>query len=259
MNRILTLTAAAVLAATVVLAGPGDPFGGDDTGCVPDTADHLKCELKMARSLAKITRGTTGCHDKQAAAGFDGAGFGEPGCEQAVQAKFDKVLGKLGVAGICPQAVLDNAAAAAAILLADRTQTDPPSMDAFNGSFFCDSTSGALLSTVSGDNEDDDAGWIPATEEHLKCEAGVAKNVAKLWLGIVAKCHVKAAKYGFVDIAFDEEACEGVLRAKYDSAQGKLVALGICPPCLDATAQAALADEVEGRADQENGDTFVCP
>jgi hypothetical protein len=49
----------------------------------------------------------------------------------------------------------------------------PDSLDAQNGAFFCDSSSGALIG-------DDHPGSVPATPNIFKCEATVAKAVAKL-------------------------------------------------------------------------------
>lgn len=260
LKAFLALTAATVLSATVTLAAPGDPFGGDDTGCVPDTVDHLKCEVKVAKLFAKLIRGVTTCHIAQASAGFKGSGFGEGGCEQAAKAKFDGALLKLTNTGACSQALLDNAAAQEAVLLAGQTQTSPPSMDTLNGSFFCDSASGALLANVNGDNDNDDAGWVPANGANLKCEVSVAKNVVKFWGGLMSSCHAKAAAAGFKGVAYDEETCENNLRTKYSAVAAKLLTSpGLCPPCLDASAQAALAGDAEARADQENGQTFVCP
>src|SRR5438132_2099892 len=55
--------------------GPGAPFdcsaGGttscasDDTGCVPDTKDHLKCADGIAKAFGKAIRAVIKCHKKQ--------------------------------------------------------------------------------------------------------------------------------------------------------------------------------------------------
>ena len=262
-STMLIPVGAFALAASLALANPGDPFGGDDTGCAPDTKEHSACEFRVAKSLARLVAVVTRCHITQAGAAFRGAGFGEGGCEEAARAKLDKILAKLAADGICPQAVLDNAAAEEATLLAGQTQTSPPSLDALNGSMFCDPTSNVLLADTPGDPDADDAGYVPATPENLRCAVVVAKNVAKLWVGIVVRCHVRAAALSYKGEPADDEACEdgaifGV-RSKYDKQVDKLVAANICPPCLDAAGQAALGDAIEARVDQENGLVFVCP
>ena len=103
-----------------------------------------------------------------------------------------------------------------------------------NGGLFCDSSSGALIG-------DDDAGSVPATPDILKCEATVAKAVTKL-IGAGAKCHATMDKlFFFKGIDFNEETCEetdpvrfrGALD-KFNTVRDKLLAKGICPPCLTA-------------------------
>ena len=264
MRTTMLITVAAVaLATSLAFANPGDPFGGDDTGCAPDTKEHSGCEFRVAKSLARLVAVVTRCHITQAEAAFRGAGFGEGGCEQVARTKLDKILAGLAGLGFCPQAVLDNAAAQEATLLAGRTQTSPRSLDALNGDIFCDSTSGIPLAATPGDPDADDAGWVPNTPGNLKCAVGAAKNLAKLWVGIVVRCHVRAAGLLYKGEPADDEACEDGaifgIRSKYDKVVTKLVAAGICPSCLDAAGQAALGDAIEVRVDRENGLVFVCP
>jgi hypothetical protein len=252
-----------LVVARLSVAAPGDPFGGDDTGCVPATKPELGCSVKVGKLLSKLIVSVLRCHMDQGAAAFRGAGSGEQGCEQSAKSKFESDLAKLTHDGICAQAVLDNAATQEGVLLADQTQTSPPSLDALNGTIFCDATSGVPIAGTPGDPDDDDAGFVPATAENLKCAIGVAKNVIKLWSGILVRCHTKAAVAGFKSSAFDEEACENAvkvgIRSRYDALAAKLTAAGICPACLDASGQATIGDDIQSRADQENGLVFVCP
>jgi hypothetical protein len=260
---VLTMVGAGALAAGVALANPGDPFGGDDTGCVPSTKDQLRCEGKLTKVTAKLIAGAIRCHLAQAEAAFRGSTFAESSCEQSARAKYDRDLGRLAAGGTCPQQVLDNAGLQETLLLAGQGQTSPPSLDALNGTIFCDPTSGVPLAGAAGDPDVDDAGSVPATPENLKCAVGVAKNISKLWSDIMTRCHSRAATLGFGGSYADDEACEdgafvGV-RTRYERSAEKLAAAGICPPCLDGPSQTVLGDAIETRADQDNGLIFVCP
>lgn len=252
-----------LVAGRLSVAAPGDPFGGDDTGCVPADKPGLGCSTKVEKLFSKLIMSVIRCHIDQAAAAFSGGGSGEGGCTQSATAKFEHALAKLTQDAICPQAVLDNAAAQEAVLLADQTQTSPPSLDALNGTVFCDPTSGVTIAGTPGDPDNDDAGFVPATAENLKCAIGVAKNIAKLWSGVMVRCHNRAALAGFKGSAFDEEACENAervgIRTRYDAVAAKLAAAGICPACLDAAGQATIGDDIQSRADQENSVAFPCP
>jgi len=64
---------------------------------------------------------------------------------------------------------------------------------------------------------------------------------------------------------FDEEACEETdpvrfrgARDKFNKVRDKLVAQGICPPCLDGPAMDALADSVTAQLDAANDDVYPC-
>jgi hypothetical protein len=258
----LAMIGAGALAVGVALANPGDPFGGDETGCVPGTKDALRCEGKLTKVTAKLIGAVIRCHIDQAGAAFQGGDFAESQCEESAKAKYDKDLGRLAAGGTCPQEVLDNAALQEVLLLAGQGQITPPSLDALNGTIFCDAASGAPLAGAAGDPDGDDGGFVPATVENLRCAIGVAKDVSKLWTDILTRCHYRAALYGFRGAYADDEACEegayGV-RTRYDGLAATLVAAGICPSCLDGPGQSALGTAIQGRADQDNGLIFVCP
>src|SRR5438552_10136598 len=79
--------------------GPGAPFGGDDTGCVPATAATLKCADKAAKTVAALIAAVAKCHGRQADVRFAGSAYDEEGCETAARARFDGVLASLAAAG----------------------------------------------------------------------------------------------------------------------------------------------------------------
>jgi hypothetical protein len=251
-SMLLRVAAIVTVASGLAFAAPGDPFGGAETGCVPDTLEAYKCEITITKMLGKLIEGTNKCHIKQASAAYKGSTYDSELCEQKNKAKFDNSLLKYGP--LCGQDVLDNVAQLEADLLADQTQTTPPSLDALNGSFFCDTTSGTPI-----DSTGEEAGSVPATAEHYKCETSVSKYAGDLWNDLLSRCHVKAAVAGFKGNTYDEDACHASERAQFNYYVNRLVLQGICPSCLDGTAQAAIADAIEARADSENGLVFTCP
>src|SRR5713101_998933 len=183
------------------------PFGGDDTGCVPDTRDHRRCSQSIVEAFGKLIKGVTFCHVKQATAAFHGSSTDEESCETGKpKGRFDAAVTM--VAPICSSAVLAGAGAEEAVLLAPATAT-PMSLDAQNGNVYCDGT-------VAIDGTGEDAGKIPLSADGLKCAEKVAKNLSKL-AGAVLKCHYKAANAAFRKKHFDEEACEMAALGKYDA------------------------------------------
>jgi hypothetical protein len=159
----------------------------------------------------------------------------------------------------CSATVLANANTRRDIVLGDQTVTG--SMDAFNGSFFCDSTSGNLI-----DPGGDDAGYIPGSDANFKCSVGVAKVWSKLDAYAV-KCHIKAAAAIFRSALFDEEACEdtGLKSAlsRYNATVQKYIAAGLCPPCLanpiSGTYAPTLGTDLVAATDANNQEAYVCP
>jgi hypothetical protein len=169
------------------------------------------------------------------------SGSSEDACETAIKGKLGGSLSKLYAGGACPQCLVDNTATLGDDIEAAR--------DADNGDVFCAGT------VPFGD---DDAGVVPPDATTLKCELVVAKNVYKFRY-CVAKCHYKAAKYALKGLGFDDEACEtgDPLRsclAKYNQTRHRY--LDLCPPCLDASAQDALAAVVEADEDAALGNFF---
>lgn len=232
------------LAARAAVGVPGDPFEGATTGCIPFTKDHQKCEQKGNGLLSTLRSAITTCHVKQADGAFKGSPQDEEACEAKAFGKFDsKFPGLVG----CPQPATDGMAALRDLLASEATT--PPGL----GPVYCDATSGALI-----DPTGDDAGFVPASKDALKCADQAGKSLGKL-ATLRSKCHAKAAQKGLAGKPFDEAACEATARAKYDASAQKFIDKGICPPCLDQTGQFALADAATDVDDQANGLVFVCP
>jgi hypothetical protein len=254
--------------------GPGQHFdcsdlGGttscavDDLGCVSNSKGHLGCSKAIAGAFAKAIKGTITCHLKQAemrlkGSSENGAGTSEENCEnnpgKSAQGTLDKQLAAVEAKGICDPLQV----AGAATLEAELFGAGPASLDAQNGSFFCDSSSAALIG-------DDDAGFVPATDNMFKCQASVAKAVAKL-IAAGTKCDYSMDKaFFFKAVDFDEEACEehdpvrsrGALD-KFNITRDKLVALGICPPCLDGAGIDAVAVAALTQLDGSNDELYPC-
>jgi hypothetical protein len=279
MKRVLGLLIAGMLGVLVTAGvgrattpGPGQHFdcsdGGDsscatdDPGCVSNQKGHLGCSIKIGSALAKAISATIACHIDQAemrlkGASETGAGNSEENCEnnpgKSAKGVLDKRIAAVADQGICDPAQLTGAAAQEAVLFGG----GPDSLDAQNAAFFCDSSSGALIG-------DDDAGSVPATPEIFKCEATVAKAVAKL-IGLATKCHATMDKSFFKGADFNEETCEETdpvrLRGaldKFNKVRDKLIAQGICPPCLDGAAMDAIAANALAQLDAANGQVYPC-
>jgi hypothetical protein len=255
------------LVVSPALAGPGDLFGGDDTGCVPLGKLEMTCSGVVAKALAKLNASVIKCHLVQEAKAFKtshsspGFDHAEENCEQgsntSANAQFEATLAKYALR--CDPALFASARARRDVILAD--QTNSQSLDALNGSFFCDATSLQTIAEPGGD----DAGFVPATDNAQKCSVATAKAYAKL-LGDVYHCHLKAALYGLDGRVFDEDACEDgtppppllSARGKYDKVVQHYVTLGICPACV-ATNAPTLANDAITALDAQNADIFPCP
>jgi hypothetical protein len=256
-----------LFATGTVFAAPGDPLGGDDTGCAPTTKQGLSCGLKIHALLAKLKRAALVCHLTQDSHAFKN-GSGTPGfanaednCEIGPSAtsaknKFDAKMAKLSI--LCDATVVANANARRDAILGNAAT--PGSLDSLNANAFCDATTGVEID--AGEN----IGFIPATDDNYKCSAIVAKLWSKLDYS-VAKCHQRLAKYVWYGKPFDEDACEdvGVKSAltRYNDKVNAYVALGICPPCLadpmQSTNALALGANTVTAADTQLQEVFICP
>src|SRR5262249_53798811 len=183
-----------------------------------------ECQSAIATAIGKFGGAVIKCHAKQADGAFKQKPADEEACEEAgsksAKAKLDAAITK--VAALCPDGVVDNADAVATGLV-----SGPTSLDVQNGLVYCDQSSGVPI-----DPSGDDAGFVPASSDGLKCSDSVGKGVAKLW-GAIAKCSTKAAQALLKGKAFDEADCRTTATGKYDAAAAKLVEKGTCPGCLD--------------------------
>jgi hypothetical protein len=253
-----TAAAALLLWATVLGAepgsGPGEPFGGDDAGCVPASEALRRCSSTASKALAKLERVLVTCHLRAADARYAAVVLGQPAvfdeaaCAATARVRFDTALARLGTRGMCTGGpVLSTAAAAGDDQVA--------AVDVQNGAVHCDPTSGVLIDPADGDG-----GYVPASDGSRRCADRVAKNLRKLALA-AARCHQKAADAGFrlADPPFDEDACEAVALGRYATGSARALTAGGCPSCLEASAQAALAATAVARLDAANDGVYPCP
>ena len=237
----------------------------DDSGCVPDTKNHEKCSAAVVKNFDKAIQCVIKCHCKQASALLAGKTFVEETCEgnnppknNGCKDKLDAALAKLNAAGICSSTQQTGAAVEESTLFAAKTNS--LSLDAQNGGTFCDSTSGSMIMT----SDPDDAGWVPANKDVLKCECTVGKNLGKL-VHAALICHVKLAHAFANGKAFDEEACEesnakgNAALQKYNHARDVILGKGVCPPCLDQAHQDTLSAGALGQVDAANAIAYPCP
>jgi hypothetical protein len=272
-KRILSAVAlSACLAATSSFAAPGDPFGGSETGCVPSGKAGLTCGKILTSAFGKLVASVVKCHLVQAAQAFK-TGQSSPGFDNAeencsvgnptasAKTKFDALMVKANA--VCPAGLVALAEARRDTFLADAS--NPLSLDSVNGAFFCDATSGLSIADAGGGDQDE-AGSIPSTSDHYKCSVAVAKLFSKLVSGVY-KCHGKAALAIFANKPFDTDACEETptkgARAKYDAKVQKLIAAGICPPCLAdpmfASNALGIGVGVLAELDAQNEEVYPCP
>lgn len=271
-HALLATLVATLLTAAPALAGPGDPFGGSETGCTPIDKLGVNCGKIVTAALAKLKLGVVKCHMTQvghafqtghSSTGFDNAeencSIGNP--SNSAKAKFDAYMAK--AAAYCDPAVVAAANARAASVVA--SVADPASFDALNGAFFCDATSGLSIAEPGG-GDDDEAGSIPATPEHYKCAVITMKSWAKL-VASVYKCHAKKAASDFAGKPFDTDLCEetapkGAL-ARYQAPLQKYIDVGYCPTCLADTMSPTYAPGLGTSAladlDAQNGEIYPCP
>jgi len=266
-HRILTITlptlALGALLAAPAPAAPGDPLGGDDTGCAAMTGLGANCAKAALSTLAKLRKTALICQLKQEELAFKtgegqlGFSSAEENCElgpsdNAAKRKFDDRMAALVGKGCDATMIANVLARGAAIVSAAST---PGSLDAMSTSFFCDATSG---NTIEPDG-DEGLGWIPATAENQKCSVGAAKSWIKL-LGYADRCHVKLATSVYGGRVFDDEACESLYLSRYQAYVGKLVQVGYCPPCLaDPPGAAGIGTSTIDDADTQLGEVYVCP
>ncbi len=243
----LALLIALAASAASVAAAPGDPFAGDDSGCIPPTPTDAKCEDGVAKAITKYAQAVEKCHIKAADAGAKGGSVADDLCEsdpsggKGAKEKFDAAIAKL--AGTCSGQCAFVGASSLRATVEGLIETG-------NGLIY------ACAGTAFGD---DDTGNIPADPATGKCEDGVAKAISK-YIGALITCHIKAADAGLKGKPFDDELCESNAttgkgaREKYDGAIAKLDAKG-CPAC-SVSAAAALRAVTETNLECHNGDVY---
>ena len=260
MKRLLAIALGAVCLIALVArihAGPGQPFGGDDTGCVPDSTDHLRCANTVTRAFSSLVSSVIRCHRRQAMARMKGQTFDEESCEEATpssggrsaEEKFNARISR--IAPHCSAAQIAGANSLRDTLLASKT--NPSSLDALNGTVYCDSATGSMI-----DASGDDAGWVPASTNFARCENMVGSNLGRL-VSQVIRCHSVFAKNNFLAKPFDEESCENVAQGRYNSAADKLTAMGICPLCQSNANQKATGSSLITQFDNANASMYPCP
>ena len=236
-------------------------------GFVPPDTNTRTCEDTVAKNLQKLGGCMTTCQKKQAdstlkiALTGKGTPFDEEACEQApatarplsCRASYSKasaaVLARTALVNkvktpLCP----DCLGLAAQSSLADTTMNF---MEQLNGDVYCAGTT-----SLAGD----DPGFVPPDTGTRTCEDTVGTHLKTLATCVV-KCQVKKADALVAGKSFDEGGCIEGTQTKpplsclgvYNKTTAALLARTVtvnkvkaplCPPCLDATAQSALAESV---------------
>ena len=174
MRRLTFALLVLSFAVTPAAAGPGDPFGGDDAGCIPPTANDAACEDGVAKAIRKYMQAVIKCHIKAA----DSGGFVDDElCEsdattgKGAKEKYDAAIAKL--APTCSgQCAFLNAPGL--------RSTVEGLLEAGNGLIY------ACPGAAFGG---DDSGNVPPDPTTRKCEDGVAKAISK-YIARVIKCHI---------------------------------------------------------------------
>ena len=134
----IALSAAIVLAAGVTVAIAGTPFGGDDTGTVPDPAHKttLKCEETIGKAVGKAVGCIGKCTAKRSSGSFTDD-TAEDACEKnnAGKSCLEKFQASVAKLTGCPPCL--NAAAL--------STTIETTLDGANSLTYCASPSGAFL------------------------------------------------------------------------------------------------------------------
>src|SRR5438552_14686259 len=105
MRRDFTLLLASAILpfSSSAVASPGDPFGGDDAGCIPPTTAVAKCEDGVQKALSKYIQTVIKCHIKAADYAVTSTPFDEELCEsdpstaKGAKEKYDAAIAKLAL------------------------------------------------------------------------------------------------------------------------------------------------------------------
>lgn len=229
--------------------GPGEPFGGENSGCVPTTKSRLSCSVALGKAYDKLEAALLKCHGDEVKSlyfelsGSGGKPFDETLCRSRAIQRFDDRIERLGQATcVSSPGFADVIEDRDALLVAIESEKQTP---------WCDDTSGVATG---------DIGWVPANPDGLRCGSKTAKGLRAL-SSRMRRCHRVAADKGFrlADPPYDVAACEGKFLGKFQKIANKLEASGRCAPCFAAAAQAALASDLDDRLSAANETVFACP
>jgi outer membrane protein assembly factor BamB len=233
---------------------------------VPPNSSTDTCEDTVARNIKTLAVCTANCQTKEADYALNGRVFSEMACEQGTGtpisclAAYDKAQAavlakKKAKQAICPPCLGGTAQTA----LAELAMSVVHHLD---GQIYCAGTTGF----ASGN-----PGFVPPDKNTGACEDTVSRNLRTL-AGCITTCQKKEADAALKKKSFNVQACEGTstrtsCRAAYDKAEAAVLAKtatvnkqkqAICPLCLDATAQGALADAIFSFIDQSSDGQIYC-
>jgi len=232
---------------------------------VPPNSSTDTCEDTVAQNIKKLVVCTANCQTKEAGYALKNQSFDEMACEGMCRAAYDEAqwavllrtttVNKKRVP-ICPACLGLTAQNG----LADSATSVVHQLD---GQIYCAGTIGF----ASGN-----PGFVPPDKNTGACEDTVSRNLRTL-AGCITSCQKKDADAALKSKSFNVQACEEgsgtptSCRAAYDKAQAAVLAKTatvnkqkalICPSCLDATAQGALADAMISFIDQTSDGQIYC-
>ena len=209
---------------------------------MPPDAGTASCELAIARNLGRLSDCTRKCNQTQAGAGLESGPLDdecEAGPPASCRGLFDAASSAVPA---CP-ACLDGAA---------QTDVADQVMDFValtNGAVYCRGT------VPFGGN---DTGFLPPARV-ASCQNAVATALRK-YASCLVRCDVKQARALARGGSFDVDACKltepASCRAVYDARSASVLLAGGCPKCLDASTQAAAADDVTSFVDEIRSSTY---
>jgi hypothetical protein len=251
---------------------PGDPnnpdCSADDSGCVSNTKNHLKCSQGVGSAFCKLVACVIGCHKKQADARFKGAtataaDTAEDTCEgtntstdKSCGGKFNAALNKLIAKNICDNQQITGANSEAAVLVGHPSPIPALSLDGMNSGVYCDSAS------VNGLIGGDDTGWVPASKTDLAC-ADAEGKAAGAAVCCVIKAHAAMNGKFFAGKPYNEESVEETnakkngCQDKFNKARDKAQTKG-CNVCNNATGWDGQWANADGTVDGANVVAYPC-
>jgi hypothetical protein len=242
--RIVVLNIGVALAVGYAVALAGIPFGGDDTGIIPDPSHKLtlKCESTISKALRKAVACIGKCHVSRSS-GKLADDFAEEICE-AFNDEGTSCLQKFQASAAKAQSK-DTTGGCGCVDPSTVATTIESDLDAsINGFVYCDTTSGTPFGG-------DDSGDLPVANSAVaKCEDTINKLVGKA-IACIIKCHNRRAAGKLAD-DFAEDNCESnnagkSCLEKFGASVGKLRG---CPNCLLLS---SLMEDIEGLTDNSNG------